>query len=359
MANTIKAGQSISGETRWDYGGNSVYKGICEYSKHVGMSQPTNEDKTAPNAFLHMLDSIPAELAHDLIPPGKIKTFLQTSKKIRECVQEYKPRITIQPSVNGEGLGSLLSNGGQDVNLLLESLDAIIQNYEIQGVRILEVYFANRDAKRLFEKLQSCKNLTDLDISYCKLTPCQLKELAEIPLHCTGLAHLQLGGNDFGDEGVADLADALPRYASLTRLDLSYNRIYHEGINVLAPILPKCTLLVHFSLFGNSIGDEGADKLAAALAQCRSLERLELAYNEIGNQGAESLATVLHACTSLSFLGLEMNLIGDEGYFSILTELPRCTSLVYLNLLYNEISTAAGERLREFGRQCPGCEIYC
>lgn len=354
MANTIKAGQSISGKTRWDCVGNSVYKGTCEYSKDAEMSQPVNEDETAPNAFLDMLDSVPVELAHDFIPPGKIKTLLQTSKRIRQHFQECKPRITIRPNENEERLG----DQGQHVNTLLESLDSYIENYEVEGVIMLEVYFGN-SAAQFFEKLESCKNLTNLEISHCRLTPCQLEEFANVPLHCRLLSRLELCGNKFGDEGVAVLAGMLPRCASLTWLDLAYNHIEDQGVSTLAPILPKCPLLTRLYIFGNMIGDEGVDKLAAVLGQCKLLERLELGYNEICNEGAESLANVLHACTSLSFLGLEMNQIGDEGVYSIFTAVPQCTSLLYLDLRYNEFWNSAPERLYEVALKCPLCEIHC
>jgi len=64
---------------------------------------------------------------------------------------------------------------------------------------------------------------------------------------------------------------------------------------------------VHLDLSGNQIGQDGAESLAGVLAQCSSLADLNLESNRIGPQGAASLAGVLAQCASLAHLDLSYN----------------------------------------------------
>ena len=59
-------------------------------------------------------------------------------------------------------------------------------------------------------------------------------------------------------------------------------------------------ITVHLDLHGNEIGDEGAGRLAAVLGQCASLAHLNLHANGIGAEGAGRLAAVAKRCPSLT-----------------------------------------------------------
>ena len=51
--------------------------------------------------------------------------------------------------------------------------------------------------------------------------------------------------------------------------------------------------LTYLSLFGNNIGDEGAKELAEAIRASGSMATLDLSVNKIGDEGAKALAAAL------------------------------------------------------------------
>jgi Leucine-rich repeat (LRR) protein len=57
-----------------------------------------------------------------------------------------------------------------------------------------------------------------------------------------------LARNNFGDEGLTDLAPALTNLASLTSLDLSWNEFEAAGATALAPALTNLTSLTTLDL---------------------------------------------------------------------------------------------------------------
>ena len=65
------------------------------------------------------------------------------------------------------------------------------------------------------------------------------------------------------------------------------------GAESLEEVLVQCASLVHLNLDGNQMGDDGAESLAKVLAHCQALAHLDLWNNEIGDAGRESLTGVL------------------------------------------------------------------
>ena len=182
------------------------------------------------------------------------------------------------------------------------------------------------------------------------------------------LTELNLGGNDFGPEGVTALArspgltkltalklskvgaeasgaralaDAL-NLAGLTVLDLEGNSIGHEGAAALAGS-PHLTKLVELGLGSNEIGDDGARALAES-ANLAHLTKLSLARSGIGSTGAQALA----ACprlAGLTELDLSENPIGPDGALA-LAESLHLTKLENLILREAEVGPEGADRLR-------------
>jgi len=107
------------------------------------------------------------------------------------------------------------------------------------------------------------------------------------------LTQLEFWYNEIGDEGVVQVASALPS-SQITILCLVGNEITDEGAKALASALPSCQL-TKLKLYENEIGAEGAKTLASALPSCQ-LTKLNLGNNEIGNEGAEAVASGLPSC---------------------------------------------------------------
>ena len=110
---------------------------------------------------------------------------------------------------------------------------------------------------------------------------------------------LNLTGNDIGDVGAKELADALTsgQCPKGLKLNIERNNIGYEGAKVLASALASgnCQEGLVLNLKNNSIGDEGAKVLATALASgnCPEGLVLNLEDNEIDNEGKEALENAL------------------------------------------------------------------
>eukprot|EP00961_Rhodomonas_salina_P083173 1117503-Rhodomonas_salina.1 len=57
--------------------------------------------------------------------------------------------------------------------------------------------------------------------------------------------------------------------------------------------LGECKALAHLDLSGNELGDEGTRRLAEVLKECKALAHLDLSHNGIGDEGAGRLGAAL------------------------------------------------------------------
>jgi hypothetical protein len=90
--------------------------------------------------------------------------------------------------------------------------------------------------------------LTKLDISSCCLQPVGVAALMAGLAACNSLNTLILTRNNFGDQGAAAIAKALPQM-SLGNLDIGHNSIRPGGATLIARALAKATVLSFLSEF--------------------------------------------------------------------------------------------------------------
>jgi hypothetical protein len=134
------------------------------------------------------------------------------------------------------------------------------------------------------------------------------RELQRLHTNDPDLKRLDLDGKGCGDEGAAQMAEALRDNTVLTELRLSRNSIGTKGAAKLAEALHVNTALKLLDLSLNSIGhegDEGTVKLAGALHVNTVLESLDLSDNRIGfwsDEGEAKLAEVMQINTILTML---------------------------------------------------------
>jgi Leucine Rich repeat len=142
-----------------------------------------------------------------------------------------------------------------------------------------------------------------------------------------------LNKNDLGDEGSADIANALALNRALVATELDDNGIGDAGSSVIASTLGMNSVLTKLSLNGNSISPVGATALGEALCTNSSLQFLGLGRNSIGSDGAVAIAQARKSNLTLSTLDIHSNSISDAGGMAILTVLKdyNC-SLMFLNL---------------------------
>jgi uncharacterized protein (TIGR02996 family) len=157
-----------------------------------------------------------------------------------------------------------------------------------------------------------------------------------------GLEHLDLNGNDLGDEGVRALAEC-PHLSGLKGLHLNRNKVGDAGVQALAAdaYLASLTFL---ELSGNEIGDEGARALAESPHLTR-LRELHLGSNKVGDAGARALAASAHLA-GLAELVLYVNEIGAAGARALVGS-PYLQKLGKLYLNQNRLSAATRKALEQ------------
>lgn len=111
-----------------------------------------------------------------------------------------------------------------------------------------------------------------------------------------GLKDLDCSGNGLGDNGVAEVVEAIKDCEdSVERLAMNYSNCGILTATVLKDVLQvrsasRCTVLRSLELRGNSLNDDCMRVFAKGLAQSTSLEILILAENLITTAGVKSLA---------------------------------------------------------------------
>jgi len=137
--------------------------------------------------------------------------------------------------------------------------------------------------------------------------------------------------NSMGDDGVADVAEALANNTSVTALNLGANGIQAEGAQRLAEALLTNQTLTDLNLRGNNIGSRGAEFLAEALEHNTTLTALNLGGNGIMAAGAKRLAEALKVNESLRSLVLKTNALGHESV-SLLSEAVKASGITHFDL---------------------------
>ena len=164
-----------------------------------------------------------------------------------------------------------------------------------------------------------------------------------------GVADLQLGSNQLGDEGAAHFARALAGMPALAALNLSHCHIGDAGLCAVAAALGcgACPRLALLTMPENGeVGDEGAAALARSLGALTVLAELRLTKARLGDAAAAAFATsIAHGhCGALRKLWLYDNCIGDAGATSLAAAVqgggvPR----LMLHLANNRIGDAGAE----------------
>lgn len=106
------------------------------------------------------------------------------------------------------------------------------------------------------------------------------------------MKYLYTSNNNFGNSGVAHLAQAASRQLDVCHL--GSNKIDHIGAEVIADVLlSEHSSIQTLVLDGNNLGDEGAKIIAEGLKKNKNLTKLDLRNNRIGKIGMLALLQVL------------------------------------------------------------------
>eukprot|EP00730_Choanoeca_flexa_P015953 TRINITY_DN7445_c0_g2_i2.p1 TRINITY_DN7445_c0_g2~~TRINITY_DN7445_c0_g2_i2.p1 ORF type:complete len:352 (+),score=77.71 TRINITY_DN7445_c0_g2_i2:126-1181(+) len=193
------------------------------------------------------------------------------------------------------------------------------------------------------EKLQSSRCLTrlkSLAMGFNKLTAGCADTLQAILHLATCLEELHLNHNRLDNDGAKGLADGLRTSASLARLTLTKCHIGDAGIHALmGAVTTYQTGLTHLDLSNNRFGEEGLATTFAALPQATRLQNLTLRSCEIRSADVVTLQDSLEHGCALVALDLRNNRIGDKGLNRITTALQQGhTQLKSLDVQKNDLS---------------------
>ncbi len=172
------------------------------------------------------------------------------------------------------------------------------------------------------------------------VTDADVAALAEAMVRSGRVRVARLGNNVLGPEGLAYLADAVPRCPALRELSLRAANLGESGgLDAIAPALGRCTALEALDLEENDLDPGHMALVAAALP--RTLRTLRLATNGIGSddEGPAALAAALAArCPQLAALDVRSNFLRATGLARLLDPLAAaCRSLRDLHLGDNNL----------------------
>eukprot|EP00048_Salpingoeca_helianthica_P009525 m.136480 g.136480 ORF g.136480 m.136480 type:complete len:263 (-) comp14889_c0_seq9:51-839(-) len=162
----------------------------------------------------------------------------------------------------------------------------------------------------------------------------------------TALLELELGANNFLDEGVAALAESLKVNCTLNMLSISC-RTTTKSIRVLADALKTNTSLTLLGLIRCDIEAAAAVLLADALKINTTLTTIVLSQNEFGDEGTVALADMLAGNTSLTFLDLCLCGLGSTGARALVDALKLNVTLFSLSVTDIDIPDDLGAELQE------------
>lgn len=135
------------------------------------------------------------------------------------------------------------------------------------------------------------------------------------------------------------LFKALHFQSNITKIDLSNSFIEDEGVKNLAQALPTITQLIHLNLSGNLITSAGIKYLSSIfdnpMADCLSeLSALNLSFNPLRNQSMAALEKFCQHLKQLTTLNLASTELSDLYDFDL-----KFFSLNDIDLSFNEFTT--------------------
>jgi len=183
----------------------------------------------------------------------------------------------------------------------------------------------------------------------CRLDGDAIAELAPGLAQLSELEALHLGGNDFGAEGMAVLADeALPHMGKLKVLDLRVfpSRLHKVAAGHLARGLANLEALRELDISYCGLTAASMLQIAPSFCYLVDLARLKLRSNELGERGAQALATEgLPYVKQLKVLDISRCVLTPEGVQELAPGIAHLRGLETLLLEGNECGTKGAQAL--------------
>ncbi|XP_047915708.2 leucine-rich repeat-containing protein 74A isoform X7 [Anser cygnoides] len=215
---------------------------------------------------------------------------------------------------------------------------ALVSNATVTRLELEDNCILAEGAICIAEMLRENCSLQELNISNNHLGTEGAEAIASLLLdNASYLYALQLSGNNFGEEAVSCLAEALMGNYQVKKLDLSHNEFSEKGGRLLGQMLASNTALEILDLSWNHLKRKGTAALGTGLRGNGALKILNLSWNSIGNEGAQALGEALKVNSTLVHLDISNNQINNEGAKKLCRGLEVNGKLEVLkNVLVNE-----------------------
>ena len=186
----------------------------------------------------------------------------------------------------------------------------------------------------LFLEHERVESVLFLELLDNKITPlgCEFIARALHPAKKPTIEILKLDHNEFGHQGVNNLAAGLAINPTLRMLSLTYCGIDQRGARALFEILIYSrSKLEDVNLAGNMLRNEGVIKVLNGVSIAKSLKKISLADNQFSDE--EPVLKAIDACMvknkNLGKYDFKYNNITEPGRYSNLKQETLCRLQTY------------------------------
>ena len=170
-------------------------------------------------------------------------------------------------------------------------------------------------------------SITKLDLYHNVLRDTGCEAVAHLLREAPNLAHLNLGANDIGLQGIQALSVAVAAHKKLQSLLLGTE----EGDTYVNRIDPTCAKI-----------------LLEGCCRSRTLKALDLSRNPIGKGSQEAFQLIqqlIYSSPTIQVVKLAQTNLGTESALLLATGLAKSGSMSYIDLSGNDLGSAVGEAI--------------
>uniref|UniRef100_A0A8D2DPI7 Leucine rich repeat containing 74A n=1 Tax=Sciurus vulgaris TaxID=55149 RepID=A0A8D2DPI7_SCIVU len=216
---------------------------------------------------------------------------------------------------------------------------ALVSNTTITKMELEDNCIMDEGMLSLVEMLHENYYLQELNVSKNDIGLEGARVISEfLQRNTSSLWSLELSGNNFKEEAIELLCQALTINYQIKTLDLSHNQITDTGGEQLGQMLNINVGIRELDLSWNHFHTRGAVALCNGLRTNVTLIKLDLAMNGFGNEGALALGEVLRLNNHLVYLDVSGNDIGNEGASRLSRGLENNEGLQVLKLFLNPMN---------------------
>jgi len=267
------------------------------------------------------------EIDENKISIDDIETILQTVKN-----------KLLHLKLNGNKLS--------DANRISKALEVFSDGND--RLNHLSIFFMNFESEKLnyfFDKIQSCRTLKVLHLSFNSLGSKAIGQLAEAIENNETVRELDISFNNLKSKAMRPLAQALENNETLIKLDISNNNLKSKAMRPLAKALEKNETLIKLDISSNKIGSKGIKHICRALEKNKALRTLNISRNNLKSKGIKHVCRALKTNYSVKDLDISVTNLGSKGIRHISKFLETNETLESLAIEFNAYDSASAECL--------------